>query len=227
MRHAKIKHFENYEIFEDGTVIGKERNHTRWGTRMKKDRTMKPSFVGKGRGYAQLKLTSLNGYSKTMKVHRIVAEAFIPNPENKSQVNHINGIKSDNRIENLEWVTQSENMKHAYDTGLKVGMLGTDNPRYGKTGFWKNKTGDKIPTSKRVIQMDMNNNIINTFESCNIAARYVNGSSGNISAACRGRYSQSCGYKWRYTTKDDNHLFKQPEDVKFLIAEEKKNEEDS
>lgn len=66
------------------------------------------------KGYKRLGLV-FSGKRKSFQVHRIVALHFIPNPENKPQVNHINSIKTDNRVENLEWVNNSENIQHAYD----------------------------------------------------------------------------------------------------------------
>ena len=69
-----------------------------------------------------------NKIRKTVRIHRLVANAFIENIYNKSEVNHINGIKDDNRVENLEWCTHSENIIHSYKMGLQVGLKRTNNP---------------------------------------------------------------------------------------------------
>lgn len=71
------------------------------------------------KGYLEVKLTGVEtGSAKIYKAHRVVAQAFIPNPSNLPEINHINGVKTDNRVENLEWVTTKENSLHAWETGL-------------------------------------------------------------------------------------------------------------
>lgn len=77
-------------------------------------------------GYLQI-VFSKNGQHKWFKLHRLVAQAFIPNPENKPQVNHIDGNKMNNHVSNLEWVSQSENNNHAVNTGLR--KSGGDHPQ--------------------------------------------------------------------------------------------------
>lgn len=78
-------------------------------------------------GYRRMRL-SINDISKCIFAHRLVAEHFIPNPNNKKEVNHLNGNKDDNRVSNLEWATPSENMKHAFNTGIRT-QRGSCNPR--------------------------------------------------------------------------------------------------
>ena len=82
-------------------------------------------------GYVQY-YASLGGRDKRkpFRIHRCVAEAFLPNPENKAQVNHIDGVKINNFVSNLEWVTASENVQHAFQTGLasNKAISGEKNP---------------------------------------------------------------------------------------------------
>lgn len=73
-------------------------------------------------------ILSKEGTSKGYLIYRLVAKAFIPNPENKPEVNHIDGNRMNNKVTNLEWATRSENEKHAYDTGLYVSRKGENHP---------------------------------------------------------------------------------------------------
>ena len=173
----EIKGFPGYFVTENGDVYSSDYSHT---GKMKKLRPIK-----KTTGYYSVWLCK-NGCRINKLLHRIVAETFIPNPENKKTVNHKNGIKSDNRMCNLEWNSYSENLLHAFKTGLRkppLSMLG--------------KFGKNNPKSKIVIQIK-NGKIVAEFYGLSEAGRKTNISVSNICKCCKGKNKSAGGYQWKY-----------------------------
>jgi hypothetical protein len=121
-----IKDFPNYEI----NIIGEVRRINN-STRGKAGYLLK-SFIHT-KGYKSIRLRN-KGLSKTFRIHRLVAEAYLPNPKQMPQVNHINGIKTDNHISNLEWCDNSYNQRHSYNVlNKRPGMLGITGLKNKKT----------------------------------------------------------------------------------------------
>ncbi len=116
-------------------------NYGRVKSFTKKAGILKPSIM---RGYEQISLLTQNGNKKTIRIHRLVANAFITNPYNKAEVNHIDGNKKNNNISNLEWASHSENIKHAYKIGLLISPVRKLSDEDVKNIFLENMSTRKL-----------------------------------------------------------------------------------
>lgn len=163
--------YKDYKIYENGDL---------YSYKTKKFFSKFPN--SKGYVYYNLRLDNKIYYKRA---HRLVAEAFIPNPEKKPHINHKNGIKTDNRIENLEWVTPSENNKHAYV------VLNKKSPHTNKKGVLNHN-------SKKVKQLSLKGKLIKIWDCIADVERTLKINNSNITQVAKGFRKTASGFKWEY-----------------------------
>lgn len=151
--------------------------------RIRREGSDKDRSVRDKRGYLAVDLYD-GGKRSTERVHRLVAEAFVPNPDNKPEVNHKDGNKHNNNASNLEWVTSKENCRHAWSQGLMKpsrSMLGRKNPNGGRKG-----------KSIRIVETG------EVFASALECEKAIDGNNRHINDCLRGRQNTHRGYHFEY-----------------------------
>lgn len=174
LKTKTIKDFPDYHVTSSGRIVSFKKNQ---------GKEIKPQLMKNG--YLSVYLSN-NNVKKRLYVHRLVAETFINTSNTKLEVNHKNGNKTDNRVENLEWVTRSANQIHAHR------ILGIPSPMKGKCG--------KQHRSSKPITQLKNGIVIKIFESAHSASKITKIQYSRIVACAKGyTYCKSAGgFQWKY-----------------------------
>ena len=178
------KDIEGFEGFYQVSNKGRVKSLSRISDTRKKtmfvDRILKQSPDGKG--YMMVWLYK-GSKRYTKKVHRLVAKAFIPNPQQKPQIDHIDTIRINNSVENLRWVTPSENCLNPISLQRNIAHV-----KGGRNGY-----------ARRVFQYSLSNEFIQEWECINDAIRALGlKNHSHIVQSCRGERRSAYGYKWSY-----------------------------
>lgn len=190
-----IEGFENYLVSSMGKIYNAKTNQEK-----------KPT--PNNNGYLRVFLhKSKNNYTRY--VHRLVAQAFIPNPENKKTVNHKDGNKQNNRVDNLEWSTYKEQVNHAISIGLI--KTGENSPMYGRKLSQETREKMKIKRNqnkhlfnKPINQYELNGTYIKTWDCINDAIRFYKNNA--IEFCCKGKRKMASGYQWRFYKNNTSNI---------------------
>ena len=174
-----------YEVSSMGRVRSLDRYVRGRGDSMKlhKGRTLHPKIDRDG--YCIYNLCK-DGKVKNFRAHRLVADAFIPNPNNKSCIDHINTIRNDNRVENLRWSTQQENVNNP----ITINRMST-----------AKKNQEKGNHQTPITQYDLNGNFIKEYPTIKEAVMETGTNRTSIISCANGRYKTANGFRWGYTEK--------------------------
>ena len=206
MRQIDIEGFENYQITDDGRVWSKKKQM--YLSTNRKD----------GQGYPQVMLYK-NGVGVPVDIHRLVAKAFIPNPQNKPCIDHINTDKTLNVVSNLRWVTHTENMNNPITNQkmktMNVGRhpseearnkMSLNNGKYWLGKHLSEETKQKLSESlkgrvahnrKTVYQYTLDNKLVKVYDSVKDTVK--NGfTSGSVVMCCLGKRKTHKGFRWSY-----------------------------
>lgn len=179
-----IKEFKDYTIDTEGNVYSK-----------RKHKCLKQTI--NKYGYCKVTLQK-DKYKKMYSVHRLVAEAFIPNYNKLPQVNHIDGDKQNNHVANLEWCTAKHNMNEAVRTGLFDNCKKIQKENAVKNNLNKYHILANEVTKKKVAQYDKQNNLLNTYESISEASRKTGITITSISYSANGKRKTAGGFIWHF-----------------------------